>query len=330
MYVPDAPTVEQSDVHMIAKKSAAAVGLLAALSSGTTASDEWAGRTYALSLTSGSRLMLEAKINHHSADALLDSAAEATILDRKFARVLNLTGGQRQEGHGSGQASFDTTLVNGVTLEALGLSLENQSVAVADLEDVGRRLLNRPISVILGREIFDAARLRIDIDRRQIAVVSRDQAPHGVQLALTTEHGVETVPVRVEDGAPVRATFDLGNGSHILISRSFAMRLGVLTDGRAVSAERGGGLGGETTRQVVTLRSIEIAGRKFDRVQAAIDPQASASDSISGFLSFGIFASQPTSPTTWCGSIHAIERKGLLGIVHQLELHNPIAMPGGR
>ena len=70
----------------------------------------------------------------------------------------------------------------------------------------------------------------------------------------------------------------MGNGSHILISKSYAARLGVLTDGRAVTSERGGGLGGETTRQVVRLGSIEIAGRKFAGVKAAIDTQASASD----------------------------------------------------
>jgi len=45
--------------------------------------------------------------------------------------------------------------------------------------------------VILGREIFDAARLAIDIDGRRIEVVSRDTEPRGVRLDLVTEHGVE-------------------------------------------------------------------------------------------------------------------------------------------
>jgi hypothetical protein len=46
-----------------------------------------------------------------------------------------------------------------VRLEALGLSLRDQTVAVTDLTDVGQRLLGHRIDVILGREIFDAARL---------------------------------------------------------------------------------------------------------------------------------------------------------------------------
>lgn len=231
-----------------------------------------------LTLTRGSRLMIEARINGHAVQALLDSAAEATILDRDFARSLRLGSGQRVSAQGSGQGSFEAALVDGVSIEALGVSIPNQTVAVADLGDVGRRLLKRRLDVILGRELFDAARLSIDIEARRIAVVAREQEPAGLRLALSTEHGVETIPVQVEEGAPVRATFDLGNGSRVLLGKAYAERLGLLNGGRTARTERGGGLGGETTRQVYTLRSISIAGRTFSNVQAAIDPQPSASD----------------------------------------------------
>jgi hypothetical protein len=100
---------------------------------------------------------------------------------------------------------------------------------IAPPQDVGRRLLGRQIDVILGREIFDAARLAIDIEGHRIAVVPRETVPRGVRLELITEHGVETVPVSVESGAPVRATFDLGNGSQVLIGSAFAGRAGLLT-----------------------------------------------------------------------------------------------------
>ena len=255
----------------------AAIALLTALASGYGSTQD-AARTYPLSLTAGSRLLIDAKINGRAVVALLDSAAETTILDRKFAQTLHLTGGQAVAGQGSGKTSFAAALISGVQLEAAGLSLANQTVAVADLTDVGRRLLARPIDVILGREIFDAARLMIDIDVRRMAVVSRDRDPQGVRLELVTEHGVETVPVRVEGSAAVRATFDLGNGSQVLISEALARRMNLLTDGRAVGVAQGGGLGGEATRQVITLRELELAGRHFKGVEAAVDSQPSASD----------------------------------------------------
>jgi predicted aspartyl protease len=262
-------------------KNTARVALLAGLVCwlpSAVAETPVAAKTFALTLIAGSRLMIAAKINGRPVDALLDSAAEATLINRTFARELKLDRGEAVTGQGSGQNAFDATLVGGVSIEALGLTLRDQTVAVTDLSDVGKRLLGGRIDVILGREIFDAARLSIDIKARRIAVVSRDTTPRGKRLALTSEHGVETVPVRVESGDPVRATFDLGNGTQVLISAAFAARLGLLTDGRKVTTERGGGLGGEAVRQVLTLRSIEIAGRRFKNISAAIDPQPSASD----------------------------------------------------
>jgi hypothetical protein len=234
--------------------------------------------TYPIELTRGSRLMVDAQVNGRAVRALLDSAAEMTVIDRGFARDLKLGVGMTVAGQGSGASSFDADLINGVQLRVFGISLANQSVAVVDLGDVGRRLLGRKLDVILGREIFDAARLRIDIEGRQIRVLAADTAPRGVQLPLTSEHGVETLPVRVENVGPVQATFDLGNGSDVLVGEALARRLQLLTDGRAVTTGRGGGLGGETVRQRFALYSLEVAGERFTDVPAAIDAHSSASD----------------------------------------------------
>src|SRR5262249_39848015 len=151
----------------------------------------------------------------------------------------------------------------------------DQTVATPDLQDVGRRLLGRDLDLILGREIFDAARLRIDIEGKTVTVLDRRTTPAGVPLTLVEEHGVETIPARAE-GLPVRATFDLGNGSEVLVSSRFSERF--LTDGRPVGQHRGGGLGGETLRKVFTLRSVEVAGLTLHDVAAAVDVQPSASD----------------------------------------------------
>jgi hypothetical protein len=260
-------------------KACAAVFVLAALCSATAAVGTQApAARYPLMIVGGSRLMVDAKINGHDAMALLDSAAEATVLDSAFARALNLATGQKVSGQGSGKASFDAELVSGVTLEAVGMKLADQSVAVVDLTDLSKRLIGRTVQVILGREIFDAARLEIDIDAPSIAAVSRDLTPRGVPLTLVTEHGVETVEVRVDGGAPVRATFDLGNGREVLISRGFATRMKLLAEGRSAHMESGGGLGGAVQREIVILRRLEVAGQTFANVRAAVDPQPSASD----------------------------------------------------
>jgi predicted aspartyl protease len=248
-------------------------GVLALISVALTAS-------YPLTLTSGSRLMVDARINGHPVRALLDSAAESTLIDRKAAASLQISGGTSVTGQGSGAENFEAAEVKGVTLEAFGVAMKDQTVAVIDLSDVGRRLLGHPLDVVLGREIFDAARLRIDIDGKRITVVGRDpkQVPRGVELALVTEHGIETIPVRVEDHETVRATFDTGNGSEVLIGSKLADKLHLLSDGRPSKLSAGGGLGGELQRKVVTLRTLEIAGQRLTDVVAAIDTRPSASD----------------------------------------------------
>src|SRR5271170_7030662 len=96
-----------------------------------------AGDGYPLWLVGGSRLMIAASINGHPVRALLDSAAEATLLDREYAKTLGLGGGSKVVGQGSGSTTFEAGLVKGVMLQALGLSLSDQTVGVVDLSDVG-------------------------------------------------------------------------------------------------------------------------------------------------------------------------------------------------
>ncbi len=235
-------------------------------------------RSYPLTLTRGSRLLVAARINGQPVEALLDSAAEATFIDPRLAERLHLSGGATTTAQGSGAKTFEARLIAGVRLEAFGVSVPDQTVATADLGDVGQRLLGRRLDVILGREIFDAARLKIDIRARRITVLGPEVTPPGVRLPLVSAHGVETLPVRVEGQGPFAATFDLGNGSQVLIGSRLAQKLGVLADGRPVSTRSGGGLGGATPRQVLVLRTLEVAGRAFDDVPAAVDAQASATD----------------------------------------------------
>lgn len=256
------------------------LGLSALLAHPAVGADSAAGTSYPIVLTRGSRLMVDARINGHAVRALLDSAAESTLIDRKAAASLQVSGGTTVTGQGSGAESFEAAQVTGVTLEAFGQTLKDQTVAVVDLSDVGRRLLGHPLDVVLGREIFDAARLLIDIDGKRVSVIGRDtkRAPRGVELTLVTEKGIETIPVRVEDHETVRAAFDLGNGSQTLIGSKFAEKIHLLSDGRPSRMSSGGGLGGELKRKVVTLHTLEIAGQRLTDLPAAIDTRPSAAD----------------------------------------------------
>ena len=247
------------------------------VASSATGAPAHTANVYPLKVTRGDRLLLAAQVNGHDVEALLDSAAEASFLDRAFAQRIGLAGQESATAKGSGEKNFGVSLANGVTLSAAGLTLRDQTVAISDLGDVAQRLLGHPLDMILGRELFDAARLRIDIERRELAVMDDKSEPRGVRVELETVNGIEVFPVRVE-GEPARAALDLGNGSQVLVGGAYAKRRGFFTDGRAVTKEAGGGLGGEIQRSVVALKSLEIAGVTLRDVAAALDEGDSATD----------------------------------------------------
>lgn len=250
-------------------------GALAAAS--CTSSRAARSSAYPLKLTRGDRQLIETRVNGHVVEALLDSAAESSFIDREFGRKIGLVDAESVRAKGSGEKNFDVPLAKDVTLSAAGITLRDQTVAVSDLSDVGQRLLGHPMQMIFGRELFDAARLRIDIKRRELHVLSDAVEPVGTRLQLKTVNGIEAFPVRVE-GEEVLAALDTGNGSQVLVGGRYAQRRGFLTDGRPMTKEKGGGLGGETLRTIVPLRSLEIAGLTLTNVPGAIDEGDSATD----------------------------------------------------
>jgi hypothetical protein len=218
------------------------------------------------------RLFIDAKVNDVATKALLDSAAEASFVDPAFAARAKLPQGTDQEIRGSG-GKAKARIVEGVTITALGVELHPEAIAVTDLTELSERLIKRPTEAVVGRELLDAARLRIDIHRGTIDVVRTNAAPPGVRLSLTSHAGVEAVTATA-NGETVQAEFDLGNGSGVLISRALVNRLKLPIIGK----DSGGGIGGAHMRDVVRLKSLQVAGRTFRNVIAAIDDQSNAND----------------------------------------------------
>ena len=224
------------------------------------------------------RLFVPTSVNGTIVMALLDSAAEMTIVDDDLSRRLGLVTGGSAAAHGSGAAQLEATFAENVDIGMGGVQLRGIRVAVLDLGEVSQRLVGRPLDIILGREVFDAAPLFIDIEDRAVTALSPGEARRGLRLPLGEHRGIPTIPAEVEGHGPVAAVFDIGNGSEVMIGRAFAERIGLTAPGRIVERSSGGGLGGARERNIVVLRSLVVAGREFHDVRAAIDPGATASD----------------------------------------------------
>jgi hypothetical protein len=226
----------------------------------------------------GDRVFIPVRLNGlETRDALLDSGAELSLVDQAFAQQAGLVTAGTETARGTG-GEEEVTFAQGVTIEAAGIRLEDRPVAVLDLSDIATRLVGSPLTMIVGRELFDAARLAIDIESGSIAPVGRDAVPAGRRLDMQTHAGLQTIPLSVEGGEPVQADFDLGNGNEVLIGAAYAARAGLLAPDRIVGQKSGGGIGGEVDRDLVVLAELELAGVSFRDVPAAIDRTENAGD----------------------------------------------------
>ena len=214
-------------------------------------------------------------VNGHALTALLDTAAEMTLIDDDAAQRLGLAVTGAATAHGSGAATMEARFADHVAIEAAGVSLELRA-GILDLGEVSGRLLGRPVDMLLGRDLFDNARLRLDYAAGTLTLAEGE--PRGVRLPLGEHRGTPTIPAAVEGHAPVQTVLDTGNGTELLVGRAYAERIGLTAPGRIVERSQGGGLGGARTRDIVILRTFTIAGRTFTNVRAAIDPGATASD----------------------------------------------------
>jgi predicted aspartyl protease len=218
------------------------------------------------------RLFIAASVNGVPTEALLDSGAEATLVDPELAGRAKLPAGQATVIKGSG-GQQQARIVPDVAVQAMGITLHPEAVVVLDLTDLSQRLIKHPTQAIVGRELFDAARLRVDIPGGTIERVSPDVTPPGRRLPLTAHAGIESLRVEV-NGVAANADFDLGNGSDVMISRAMARKLGLKVTGR----KSGGGIGGEIMRDTVVLGRLHVGGAIFRNVPATIDDQPSAND----------------------------------------------------
>lgn len=218
------------------------------------------------------RIFVQAAIKGVPTEALLDSGAEVSLIDPELAKRAGLPPGVEVELKGSGgkeQARF----VYGPHIVAGGIDLGEQELVILDLRELSKRLIKRPTQMILGRQLFDSARLRIDILGGTWDVLKPGDKAIGAALKLEKHAGIEAAPVTV-NGVAALADFDLGNGSKVMISRALADKLGLKSTGK----ETGGGIGGQLVRDLVLIDRLDVAGKTFRNVEAGIDALDNAGD----------------------------------------------------
>lgn len=223
------------------------------------------------------RIYIPARVNGVETVVLLDSGAEATVLDQRFAERAGVRTGGRVHAVGTGGRQ-DAALFEGLDIEIGALVLNDITGAVIDLSGV-ERLLGRPLPVVLGKEVFNELVVDIDFAARTIAFhdpATFSPPSSAVRLPVLEEDGLRSVALSIEGREPVAVDFDLGNGSPLLVFPAYAQAQGLLQD-RPTSKTLSGAVGGQRVSDVATVRSVVFAGVEFRDVPAVFPPPGAGS-----------------------------------------------------
>ncbi|TAL38182.1 MAG: hypothetical protein EPN98_00610 [Phenylobacterium sp.] len=216
----------------------------------------------------GSRIYIPATLNGHETHVLLDSGAEATVLDKAYAESIGIKPTAIVPAVGTGGRDV-AELASGVTIRLGAVELRDVTVALIDLKPISA-MIGKPLPVILGKEVFNA--LTVDLDFAGKTIAFQDPArfrptPGAVPVPVTSVGGIHAIPAAIEGGKTVLMDFDLGNGSPLLVFPGHWKARRML-EGRPSSKSLSGAVGGLKTRDVATVRSLTLAGVTFRDIPA--------------------------------------------------------------
>ncbi|HWE45164.1 MAG TPA: aspartyl protease family protein [Caulobacteraceae bacterium] len=212
------------------------------------------------------RIFFPARVNGRDTVVLLDSGAEASVIDKTYASQIGLVSEGTLTARGAG-GTDSAGVIKDVTIEIGGVVLDKLAIVAIDIAPVGARI-GHPLPFVLGGEVFNEFAVDIDFAHRRLAF--RDpahlQKPAGaVEVPLKAVQGIRAVPVSVEGGPETMFDFDLGNGSPLLVFPAYADPHGLLND-RRLSMAMSGAVGGVHPEDEATIKRLRFAGVDFHDV----------------------------------------------------------------
>lgn len=237
----------------------------------------------------GNRIYIPATVNGAPVHVLLDSGAEATVVDTRFAEKLGLkpVGSLPAEGTGG---SSTAAIATGVDIAIGSVTLNDLTVAIIDLAEIEKRI-GRPMPVILGKEAFNQLAVDVDFQARKIAFhdPARLVPPAGaVAVPVTEIGGLRAVEASIEGGPPMLFDFDIGNGSPLLLFSAY-WQPRKLDQTRPSSKLMSGAIGGVREQSQITIKSLTFGGVEFRDIPTVLSaPGAAAVDSDRTFGNIGL------------------------------------------
>ncbi len=222
-----------------------------------------------LSVHRTGHVFVATKVGGTEVEGMLDTAAAMTTIDTGFAKAHGIDLGDAVSASGVG-GTASAHLARGVTIEVGALKFRPPTVAVVDLAAVAKDL-GRDLSLVIGRELFDAAVVEIDYAGARVAFddPGRERTPLSHVLPLfPADQGTPAIEVSVEGRPHVRVQVDIGSNDTLKLFRSYVESANLLAGRSKVSTRLSGGVGGMAPVKEATLEKIVIGGLEVRGVPA--------------------------------------------------------------
>src|SRR5262245_37344568 len=199
---------------------------------------------------------------------LIDSGANACVIDLEHARSLNLKRLERVEGSGAGKGSVETWILdhNEITFSLPGLDLHAELVAALDLSR-NLSVLGRRVDGILGYDLLDRFLVEMDYDAHIVFLSPRDSvlAPgSGIVLPLVFSNRLPHVEVMLTPAghAPIAQTLLIDSGSNDAVDDSLL----ALSTSPLLETVSGVGQGQEFKSVMGRWASVELGSLRMSEV----------------------------------------------------------------
>jgi predicted aspartyl protease len=252
-------------------------------------------------VTKGGLIFVNVSINDQPMSFILDTGAEATVLNASRVSKLGLQGlGTFATGAGGGDVVL--SYVPGVTTKVGGATVEKQIVAAILLDDI-EKMLGRPLDGILGYDFLSRFVIEIDYANSQMRLFDRAKYHHtgaGKPIPITLEDSTPFIDASVE--IPKRGqlaghfVLDTGCLCDVQLFTPFVdanKLLEALPDAKQTGMSAGaGGMTHEVSTMIPSLHIGDVvvndvhADLARDTVGAMADPESTG---LIGGLTFGRF-----------------------------------------
>lgn len=238
-----------------------------------------------LDLSSG-QIIAKGAVNGRAMPVMLDSGSVPTLIDLGQARALGLPLAGAGSAIGNAGGRVEALQVGDFEFSVGGITIGFPKGGATAL-DLSALRPGQGIGVIAGQALFEAARLDLDLPGGRLRIA--DAPPTGwwgVKLDREDD-GLRCLPLGVGKGpAPgptLAATFDLGSGIPLQISRDWAERNRLL-EGLRLSSWVSSGIDGVSPFTTAVLPRVELANFELANVPIAITDRqpAGASPAVIG------------------------------------------------